>query len=228
MRYSIIHHDVKEEFGLTVSEYLVCDSIHQLSARGSYKGTWVAIADFLGTSTKTLSRSVDTLTEKGLLEQHEGGTRTSEKWFQAVTQAGKKQDKMSGPTGQNVPSTGQNVPFSPLYKEYKEDITVVAPLRVEKDPPESRKLKGDTRKYPNARMVFSWFPKQQPFWNTHSTELKHAEMLFTDPTRGEVEVKKRLRYLREHAGEEFLPQIDSPYDLNTKWEKLSAYAKRNS
>lgn len=121
------------------------------------------------------------------------------------------------------PSHDVGTELNPILTQTSE-----VPLRVEREQPESRKLKGDTRKYPNARLVFSWFPKQQPFWNTHSTELKHAEMLFTDPTRGEVEVKKRLRYLREHAGEEFLPQIDSPYDLNTKWEKLSAYAKRNS
>ncbi len=80
-------------------------------------------------------------------------------------------------------------------------------------------------KYPNAKTVFSWFPSPQKSWQLNTTELKHAELLFE---RGEEEVKKRLRYIKNHEGEDFLPSITKPSDLERKWNDLTAYAKRNS
>lgn len=80
-------------------------------------------------------------------------------------------------------------------------------------------------KYKNAKTVFSWFPRPEKNWNLNTTELSHAELLFE---RGEEEVKKRLRYVAEHEGEDFLPTINKPSDLERKWNDLTAYARRNS
>lgn len=80
-------------------------------------------------------------------------------------------------------------------------------------------------KYPNAKIVFSWFPKPQKSWALNTTELQHAELLFE---RGEDKVKSRLRYLAENDGEDYLPSITKPSDLERKWVDLEQYAKRNS
>lgn len=80
-------------------------------------------------------------------------------------------------------------------------------------------------KYPNAKEVFSWFPCPEKSWALNTTELKHAELLFN---RGEEEVKKRLRFVKNHEGEDYLPNITKPSDLERKWNDLSTYAKRNS
>lgn len=100
-------------------------------------------------------------------------------------------------------------------------------LRVVKvdSPEEEEKPSKKPPKYPNAKTVFSWFPAPQKSWNLNTTELKHAELLFE---RGEEAVKKRLRFVREHDGEDYLPSITKPSDLERKWTDLSTYAKRNS
>jgi len=99
-------------------------------------------------------------------------------------------------------------------------------LRVEEVVEEEENPRPKSKpKYPNAKTVFSWFPSQEKSWALNTTELKHAELLFL---RTEAEVKKRLRYLREHEGEDFLPSITKPSDLERKWNDLTTYAKRNS
>lgn len=99
----------------------------------------------------------------------------------------------------------------------------------EKDIPigyDERPAKTSKAKYPNALTVFSWFPNPQKSWESMKNvqEREYAEYLFS---RGEEAVKQALRYLDAHSGEEFLPKVTKPSDLERKWEDLKLYAKRN-
>lgn len=112
-----------------------------------------------------------------------------------------------------------------IEENRKEELVVAEPPTV--DIPigaEERPTKTSKSKYKHSKEVFSWFPNPQKSWAFNTTELKHAELLFD---RGEAEVKKRLRFLKEHEGEDFLPSITKPSDLERKWEDIKAYAKRN-
>jgi len=163
MRYSIIHHDVKEKFSLTIGEYLVCDSIQQLSYHRPYKKPLTEIGEFLGFSEKTVWRARDILIEKGLIELHDGGFRITEKWSEALTESKKTPDKMSGQTGQNVRPTGQNVRFSPLYKERKEDnLSAFAEVIVIEDSEDQRTSKK-MPKDEQALSLVGWAEKRRGF-----------------------------------------------------------------
>lgn len=88
-----------------------------------------------------------------------------------------------------------------------------------------RKVRKGT-KYPNARTVFSWFPKVEKSWDMNVTELMHAELLFE---RGESAVRKALAFVKSHEEDEnFNYKVIKPSDLERKWEDLKLYAKRNS
>ncbi len=88
---------------------------------------------------------------------------------------------------------------------------------------------GDTRpkskpKYPNAKTVFSWFPKPERSWEINTTELKHGELLFS---RGEKAVRGALAFHRNHLDHPDALKIVKPSQLEGKWEDLKDFAKRN-
>lgn len=105
------------------------------------------------------------------------------------------------------------------------DISVAtAPqiVEVKEDSEERPKTKP---KYPNAPTVFSWFPKPEPSWKLNTTQLKHAELLWL---RGEDKVRAALKYVSAHKDDENFYQVLTPQDLESKWVKIAAYAKRNN
>lgn len=221
MRYSIIHHDVKEKFQLTVAEYLVCDSIHQLSHRRPYIGTLKNIEDFLGVNRQTLWRARTKLISIGLLEIVGDGVTTSEAWFKAVTEASEG-NKMLHKKGQNVTSTQQNVTFSPLYKEDKETITVVAE-RDEESPKPSRKKKTT----PEMEEVFAIFTDNpaRVQWRMFESERVAAEVLHKE--FGIESLTKRYRAAKKYEGEEGCPFISTPSTLLGKMKMLDNFMRKN-
>lgn len=80
--------------------------------------------------------------------------------------------------------------------------------------------KKSQAKYPHSKEVFSWFPKPEKSWGLNTTELKHSELLWE---RGEVKVKSALNFIARHKGEDYLPKVTKPSDLERKWEDLKAF-----
>lgn len=99
------------------------------------------------------------------------------------------------------------------------------PLRVEKDT-EDGKVKKDTRKYPNAKQVFHLWGKYPAHWVNNATQLRAAENLYAE--QGLEDIASALKYIKAHQDEEFFPQITSPWELDTKWDKLEAYFKKHA
>ncbi len=87
-RFTIIHHPIREKFGLSLSTYAVIDSIHQLSHRPDYP--WCTtpkdkLADFLSFSRRTVFNAISEGIEKGLLEKNDrGDLRSTSQWIENV------------------------------------------------------------------------------------------------------------------------------------------------
>ena len=87
-RFTTIYHPIRIELGLNVNEYVVIDSVHQLSHKPSHP--WCTqskddIAAYTGISRRTVFRAIDAGIEKGLLEKNErGDIRSTERWITTV------------------------------------------------------------------------------------------------------------------------------------------------
>jgi hypothetical protein len=109
LRYSTIHHEVREMFGLTLSEYMVCDSIYQLSRNGPCEYSHQKIGNFLGIGRSTVTEAIQALEEKRLVMNME----TSLGWHEAITFAknGRNPTEISG-DGRNPTKMVENRPHS--------------------------------------------------------------------------------------------------------------------
>jgi hypothetical protein len=90
--------------------------------------------------------------------------------------------------------------------------------------------KTPTRKYPNAPAVRKVFQevlgKNEPNWKINKTQLQACQNLFT--TRGISKIKNALEFYQEVKGQDFCPTIDSPYDLDSKYDKLARFKNKTT
>jgi hypothetical protein len=63
-------------------------------------------------------------------------------------------------------------------------------------------------------------------WRVNRTQRLAADNLYEE--RGLDAVRNALRFYKEHKDNEFCPTIASPYDLDSKWEKLRHFKKSNN
>jgi hypothetical protein len=162
MRYSLIHHDVREKFGLTVGDYLVCDSIHQLSYGAPTNRPNTQIAKFLGVDEGTVRHAKVKLLKLGLVMKVGDGFSTTPLWSEAVTFARNNSELISEknrPSIMNIDkkaiaepiaSSSRNVRVVKVDKDGKEK-----PPPVKRDPTAwnlrqrlYKRLEEDTGKYP--------------------------------------------------------------------------------
>ena len=82
-------------------------------------------------------------------------------------------------------------------------------------------------KYPHAKSVFKtlWGDLYPKSWERITTQLVSAENLYE---RGIVQARGAIKLYNENKEDKFCPSIRTPHDLDTKWEKLLEYKKRNS
>jgi len=62
-------------------------------------------------------------------------------------------------------------------------------------------------------------------WQTNRTQRQSAENLYQE--RGLEQIRKALEFHRETKSEPFSPAILTPYDLDSKWSKLSEFKKKH-
>ena len=95
-RFTVIHHPIREKFGLSFSEYAVIDSVHQLSHRPEHPWCTTSkeqIANFLSITRKTVHVALVKGIESGLLNKNErGDLRTTNKWIDNVVLYDNKKD----------------------------------------------------------------------------------------------------------------------------------------
>lgn len=76
------------------------------------------------------------------------------------------------------------------------------------------------------RQVYALFYTKWPFhWNRARIQVDAAKNLLKE--RGIEEVANALRWYRKLKDNPFCPQIHTPYDLDTKWQKLEAFVEKS-
>lgn len=142
MKYTTIHHDVRQEFDLTLAQYIVCDSIHQLSHRKPTEKSDAEVAEFVGLDRSHVSACKRELVSKGLIEKIGGGWQTTEKWYLSITFAR---------NGGKSPEMGEIPPTHDIYKESNIDanashasqpLVIVEEKDTDNDKPSLRKKKA--------------------------------------------------------------------------------------
>lgn len=98
-----------------------------------------------------------------------------------------------------------------------------AELRIETITEEEKKPKTPP-KYPHSKEVFGLWGAYPRNWVANKTQLTAAENLFEE--RGIEDIKEALDFYRTHQKDKYCPEIDSPFDLDTKWVKLEAFLER--
>lgn len=212
---------------------MVCDSIHQLSHGAPTKKPNTKIAEFIGVDEISVRRAKTTLREKGLVEEVDGGWTTTEKWAHVVTYM---------PIRQNVEDIRQNVESHNIYiknnncdskesrgkQEKKSPPTdlVVTPVDGDGNPVAQRKPAETTRDAPKVFALFKdTIGNYNPAWLRNKTERRAAQSLFE--TRGMEKIEKALRFWLDHKDDQYIPEVFSPHKLETKWDSLVQYRKKN-
>lgn len=87
-RFTVVHHPVREKFGLSMIEYALIDSIDQLSHRQDHPWCTTpkeALGDFLNVARRSVFNAIKAGIESGLLEKNErGDLRTTTLWVEQV------------------------------------------------------------------------------------------------------------------------------------------------
>lgn len=202
LRYSIIHHDVREKHNLSLYEYIVCDSIHQLSHQYPTTKSTRQIGEFVGIDFSTVSRCLITLKEKGLVANVGDGIKTTETWWKEVTD--KKRENATTVADSNKTVADSNTLY---YKEYKE------PNRDKKITPQIQEVFN----------IFSDNPERLT-WRLRPVEREAATAL---QASFEVDtLKERYKIAKKYRTEEFCPKITKPSELLGKMIDMELFLKR--
>lgn len=228
MRYSIIHHDVREKFNLTICEYLVCDSIHQLGHYAPCTKTNKEIGDFIGFGDWAVGNAKKSLIAKDLIKQVENGILTTSIWHTAVTYASTvKITEHRENHGKTVKITDtlyiKNINTNSEEKKEKDSSVIEIPIDQDGVPTESRaeRKKADV----SYKEVFKAFKQKYPRnWDLNRTQIQAAKNLLEE--RGLPQIRGALKFHSENSDHEFCPGITSPYDLDSKWSKLAAFKRK--
>lgn len=120
--------------------------------------------------------------------------------------------------------TDNNMPINKYSDDYEEGF-----INADGDGSLEGIKKPQTKKYPNApavRKVFQEVLGLNPAnWKVNKNQLLACENLFTE--RGIEKVKNALEFYKENKDREFCPRIDSPYDLDAKYVKLSQFKTKS-
>ncbi len=118
--YTTIIHDIRNELGLSLNEYVIADVVHHLSKKGKCTAKRGYLADIIGVTKPGLFKIINSLVEKGLLEKLDDTTLTStEKWINKVYVG----DKQSLPKEINKVNGGDKQSLS-LYNNIDNDSII--------------------------------------------------------------------------------------------------------
>lgn len=63
-------------------------------------------------------------------------------------------------------------------------------------------------------------------WKVNKTQRVCAENLYAE--HGIEAIRNALKFYKENQDMKFVPFVTSPYDLDSKWKKLTAFKKKNN
>lgn len=126
----------------------------------------------------------------------------------------------NGSAGNDLKNKKKDMPWNTRSDDYEEGI-----IDLDGDGTIVEEKKLQTRKYPNAPKVRKIFQevlgRTDANWNINKTQLLACENLYTE--RGEKKIRNALQWYKDHKDLKFCPKVDSPYDLDAKYVKLSQF-----
>lgn len=233
MRYTIIHHDVREHFDLTPIQYMVVDSIHQLSHGAPTKKPGREIARFLGIDEGSFRTAIKVATIKEIIYQSEDGLTSTEKWNHAVTYIPVRKDSAEvrkDSASYNIYIKNNNsetkVPHSVNDLSISSEGYTTVPVNEDGDIAPARKKAETTNDAPTVFKVFQEELKVfTAGWVKNKTERQNAQILFKE--KGIDKIRNALRFYYENRKEPFIPDVTSPYRLANKWDALLKFRDKN-
>lgn len=236
LRYTTIHHELRKKWGLTYSEYLVCDSIHQLSAKFPCRADADYIAGFLEISRSTYFAAKKRLVSLGLVEIKDDGVQTTERWWRDVTftqtdgevdlndksvKAVRKSDSGVRKSDSYIYNNNINISEQSSREndeDLDDDITVVT----DEDLVPSRGFgKRPPSLEPKIKKLWAFWPGKHPEWQINKTQRKSSENIIKH--RDSIQVQKALQFWLDNRDDPYCPDVSTPYDLDQKWDKLLSY-----
>lgn len=171
--------------------------IHNMIRADRYKPT-----RFLEEKNSLFIKENKAYTDKPPIGLHSGNQPTSQVRLGKVSITG-------------APNVASESDFSEddVVVETDEELVPTRDLRRKTKPP---------RKQHNA--VFGLFGTYPPYWAVNRSIIDSANRLAQ--YKGLEKIKKALEFYRENKDEKFCPQINTPIDLEEKWDKLLAFKKR--
>jgi hypothetical protein len=77
----------------------------------------------------------------------------------------------------------------------------------------------------HSKEVFALFPNHPANWIVNKSQRQAADHLWEE--HGLEDCKMALAFVMKWKDDPFCPQITSPWDLDTKWQKLLAFKKKH-
>lgn len=100
----------------------------------------------------------------------------------------------------------------------------IAPQVVETPDNEEEKVSAKKNKYPDADKVFVLWGDYPRTWIKNPNQRAAAQDLFE---KRKIEgIKNALDWYADLKDRDFCPQIDSPYDLDSKWAKFEKFVEK--
>lgn len=229
LRYTTIHHDVRERFNLTISEYMVIDSIMQMTKYNeACTQTAVEISKWLGIDERTVRRAKNRGFELGLLEKVPEGIIATGKFIDSVRFSSKpdkmseKPDKMSEDTiyiNKEITSEQSSQELDSSLDDQEETVVPCDDWGEEITP---RKKKDTSYRKVFVAIGGTNYPLA---WNTNTTQIQAAKNLLAE--RGLDSVKKAVKWFKDHKDEQFCPQLSTPWEMDNKWDKALDFKYRD-
>lgn len=203
-------------------EYCVVFSYYQLSQKRPTTISPDKVADFLGCHRDTVFSAKKKAIDAGILVEEGDGVTTSEEWDRNIIFSSGKSE---------IPTKKSENPTSAQYI-YNKDITSKTSVLHESDLSiEAVDDNGDPftpkwgKKDTSYREVFELFGAYPKSWERNTTQIKAAKAIKKE--RDWEQVKKAVQFYLDNSEKPFIPNVSTPYDLDTKWEKLLEYKYRD-
>lgn len=207
--------------------YIKVLKYHIYQDNNYYRGTRGSAAPgFDGSPTAPGTRESGVIDDKIRLDstlENSSGTREAPEKHQRSTpivEEGKKERILGEINSPDLKDKEIDMGWNNKSDDYEEgiiDLDGDGSLKAEKKP--------TTKKYPNALAIRKIFQevlgRNDANWKINKTQLQACENLYTE--RGVEKVRNALEWWKEHKDVEFCPRVDSPYDLDAKYVKLSQF-----
>lgn len=168
------------------------------------------IADKLGCHKDTVSQAVKELEDRGEI---------------TVTR-GARSRTITRKIGGSAYHEGGSTPISDRQQRLSNSVSnsvniIPSEIVISQDEEERpKRVKKDT----TYLKVFELWGKYPLSWRTHKAQIQAAKNLLEE--HGLEEVKDAITFVARHKKDEFIPEIHTPWDLDTKWQKLEAFYEK--